>query len=265
MTTHYVYVDSRDATFSKNNTEFTIQLNENLTLGPDTTYRIDDFRMVNSMPNSTLENQYLWVRVGGNTKWVPLPTGYITAQSLAGIISSQLSAYAGGGWSVSYDQTQNALRITNSNSFYMVTDAELADGTYVPERGVWPSGASKDKPLSFNALIGNYSGNPARNVTHNEYRIEFLDLQIYDYVFLRSKHLASHKVTSVRSEHDICLKAHVNVAFGEIITASTPGFDSIHLGRTPHRALDFQITDRFGKPIPYLYDPRISFTLVFYG
>ena len=82
---------------------------------------------------------------------------------------------------------------------------------------------------------------------------------------MRSKRLASHKVTSVRSEHDIILKASVDVAFGEIIRARTPNFDSIHLGRTPHRALDFQITDRFGKPIPYLYDPRISFTIVFYG
>ena len=263
MATHYVYVDSRDAMTSTNNTEFLVQLNENLTLGPDTTYRIDDFRMVNSMPNCTLQNQNLYVHVSGSTRYVPLPTGHLTASTLTSLMSTQLSSYAGGGWSVSYDASQNALKVTNPNAFALVTDAELKSGAYAPSS--WPSGASKDKPLSFNSMLGNYGGNPARSVTANEYFIKFLDLQIYDYVQLRSKRLASHKVTSVRCEHDILLKASVDVAFGEIIKARTPNFDSIHLGRTPHRALDFQITDRFGQPIQYLYDPRISFTVVFYG
>ena len=181
-------------------------------------------------------------------------------------MQSQLSAYAGGGWTVTYDQGQNTLRITNSgNAFYLVTDLELKNETYLPEGGNWPSGGSKDRPLSLNALLGNYAGNPSRFVTNFEFMQKFLNIQRYDYVCLRSKRLASHKITSVRSEHDIILKATVDVAFGEIIKAKTPNFDSIHLGRTPHRVLDFQITDRFGQPIQYLYDPAISFTLVFYG
>jgi hypothetical protein len=265
MTTHYVYVDSRDAVHSNGNTDFLVQLNENLQLGPDTTYRIDSFRMVNSMPNITTQNQNMYVHINGSVHVVPLPPDNYSAQALTQVMSAQLGSYAGSGWNVSFDSGQNSFKIKNSTAFYLVTDAELAAGTYTPQGNAWPSGASKTKPLSFNSILGNYSGNPARSVTSFEYLNKFLDLQIYDYVQLRSQRLASHKVTSARSEHSILLKADVNVAFGEIIEAKTPNFDSIHLGRTPHKALDFQITDRVGAPIPFLYDPRISFILVLYG
>ena len=265
MTTHYVYVDSRDAVVSTNNTAFTIQLNENLDLGPDTTYRIDNFRMINSMPNITVQNQNMYVHINGSVHVVPLPPGNYSADGLTQIMPAQLDSYAGGGWGVYHDSKQNTFKITNSTAFHLVNDAELANGTYVPQGGAWPSGASNIKPLSFNSILGNYANNPATEITSFQFMTKFVDLQIYDYVQLRSKRLASHKVTSVRSEHDILLKAPVDVAFGEIIRAATPNFDSIHLGRTPHKTLDFQITDRFGQPIPYLYDPRISFTVVFYG
>ena len=146
-----------------------------------------------------------------------------------------------------------------------MNDAELAAGTYVPQGYAWPAGASASNPLSFNSILGNYANNAALDITSTVWQTKFLDLQIYDYVQLRSQRLASRRVTSTRSEHSIALKIDVNNAFGEIISSSTPNFDSIPIGRTPHKTLDFQITDRFGTPIPFLYDPRISFVLVLYG
>lgn len=256
-------MDSRDAIQKNGNTDFLIQLNENLELGPDTTYRIDSFRMVNSMPNITEKNQNLYVHISGSTHVVPLPPGNYTAAGLTQIMPAQLDSYAGSGWGVTWDSGQNRFKISNSASFHLVNDAELAAGTYTPSS--WPSGASRSNPLSFNSILGNYANNPALDITATYWQTKFLDLQIYDYVQLRSQRLASHKVTSSRSEHSILLKADVNVAFGEIIEAQTPNFDSIHLGRTPHKALDFQITDRFGAPVPFMYDPRISFVLVLYG
>jgi hypothetical protein len=93
----------------------------------------------------------------------------------------------------------------------------------------------------------------------------FADLQPYSYLQLRSKRLASKNVISVRNEHDILLKIPLDVAYGNIIRAETPGFDSIVVGRTLHRNLDFSITDYKGNVVETLYDTRISFILVLYG
>jgi len=265
MTTHQVHIDARSAVLNSKNSSFTVQLNENLQLGPDTTYRIDQFRMVNAMPNITIQNQNMYVHINGSVHVVPLPPGYYSAQGLTQIMPAQLDSYAGNGWGVTWDSTQNFFRITNNTAFHLVNDAELAAGTYVPQGNAWPSGASASNPLSFNAMLGNYANNPALDISSTVYQSRFLDLQIYDYVQLRSTRLASNRVTDVNSSHNICLKVDVNVAYGEVITASSPNFDSIHLGRTPHRVLDFQITDRFGQPIQFLYDPKISFILTLYG
>jgi len=147
MATHQVHIDARSAVLNTNNSSFTVQLNENLHLGPDTTYRIDAFRMVNSMPNITPQNQNMYVFINGATYVVPLPPGYCSANGLTQIMPPQLNTYAAGssGWGVTWDSSSNFFKIMNNSAFHLVNDAELAAGTYAPSS--WPSGASATNPL----------------------------------------------------------------------------------------------------------------------
>jgi hypothetical protein len=79
------------------------------------------------------------------------------------------------------------------------------------------------------------------------------------------KRLSSTNAKSARNEHDIILKIPIDVAFGLPVRAETPGFDTLLVGRTLHKTLDFQICDRQGNVIQTLYDPIVSFILVLYG
>ncbi len=116
----------------------------------------------------------------------------------------------------------------------------------------------------MNSLLQNYSGTLA-STTATSFVCPFIDIQSHDYLTLRSKRLASRNVMSVRHESDILLRVPIDVAFGEIINANTSWSESVSIGRTLHKTLDFQVTDRLGNVITTLYDPVISFILVLYG
>ncbi len=76
MATHYLYVDSGDLT-SGNATNFTISLPENLNLGPATTYRIDSFRMIHSIPTVTAANCFMYsLEPNQNVRVIRIPYGY---------------------------------------------------------------------------------------------------------------------------------------------------------------------------------------------
>ena len=125
--------------------------------------------------------------------------------------------------------------------------------------------ASPQQPNSFNAVIQNFA-NATAIIDRFSIKTRFIDLQAYDvYLTLRSKRLSSTNAKSARNEHDIILKIPIDVAYGLPVRASTPGFDTLLVGRTLHKTLDFQITDRLGQVITTLYDPIISFILVLYG
>jgi hypothetical protein len=261
-----VYCDSRDAVTRNGACDFTISLPENLELGPSTTYRIDHFRMIHAMPNITNKNCYIYIRTpNGAVMTVSLDQGYYTAQTLATMMRDDLN-FAAAGWSCTWDSTQNTFEIRNNNfAWRFLTDAELATGNYdVQIKWGVDVDATPLQPNSFNSILQNFAGTSSI-ITANSFKVRFLNLQAYDYVTLRSKRLSSNHVKSSRNEHDILLKIPINVAYGNVMTASTPNIDSLKVGRTLHKTLDFQICDRMGNVITSLYDPSISFTLVLYG
>jgi hypothetical protein len=266
MATHYIYCDSRDAAVANGVCDFTISLPENLELGPSTTYRIDQFRMVNALPNITNTNCYLYIRFpDSSVKVASLDQGYFSAQGLTQMMPKVLDRLVGG-WGVSWDSQQNTLEIRNNSvTFRLLTDSELATGNYNAQIN-WGTdcNASQLQPNSFNAIIQNYVGSTVITDNHS-HKVRFIDVQAYDYLTLRSKRLSSNRVTSARNEHDILLKIPIDVAYGNPITASTPNIDSLMIGRTLHKTLDFQLCDRLGNVLTTLFDPAISFTLVLYG
>ncbi len=75
MATHYIYVDNREALVKNGPCDFTIVLPEDLNL-QNASYRIDQFRMVNALPNIDANNCNLYVLRGGSVSVVMLATGY---------------------------------------------------------------------------------------------------------------------------------------------------------------------------------------------
>ena len=260
--THYVYVDNRDREPGGTASNFTVSLPSNLELGPTCSYRIDNFRVVNSFETITSANRYIYsLEPGYNLRIVSLALGYYSASELEGVIRNALNSVSHD-WSVQHDSANNSLVIYNPSFQYrFITDAEMAAGTYHP--GTWPSGCSASNPCSFNAILQNYAGSQAITDSHT-FTTPYLNLQRYDYIQLRSKRLSSPNVTSARSDHDVLLKIDLDVPVNSVVNASTPNFDSIQCGRVPHKTLDFTITDRFGTPVD-MQDGTCNFILVLYG
>ena len=260
--THYVYVDNRDRVPGGSASDFTIALPSNLELGDTCTYRIDQFRIVNSFETITSKNRYIYsLEPGMNLRVVSLGLGYYSASELEGVIRNALNA-ASHEWSVNYYSANNSLVIHNpSFQYHFITGAESAAGTYHP--GAWPSGCSASNPCSFNAILQNFAGSAAVTDSHT-YTTPYLNIQRYDYVQLRSSHLSSPHVTSARMDHDVLLKIDLDVPVGQVVNVKTPGLDSLQCGRVPHRTLDFQITDRFGAVVS-MQDGTCNFILVLYG
>ena len=218
--------------------------------------------MVHSIPTVTHLNHYIYVlEPGQHVRVVAIPNGYYSADKLTQILPAALDVVSHD-WGCTYDGSTNTFQISNSSfSFRFLTDKELSDLSY---SGIsYPSDATPDNPKSFNHILQNYAGSSA-STGATSYTF-FADLQPFSYLQLRSKRLSSKNVISARNEHDILLKIPLDVAYGDIIKAETPGFDSITVGRTLHRNLDFSITDYLGNVIETLYDTRISFILVLYG
>ena len=104
MATHHIYIDSADAS-SASSAEFTVTLPENLDLGPNTTYRIDKFRMVHSIPTVTHLNHYIYVlEPGMNVRVVAIPNGYYSANRLTQVLPAALDV-ASYGWGCTYNSS----------------------------------------------------------------------------------------------------------------------------------------------------------------
>ena len=192
MATHNIYIDSADAA-STSSAQFTVTLPENLDLGPNTTYRIDDFRMVHSIPTVTHLNHYIYsLEEHMNVRVIAIPNGYFSAQTLTSVLPAALSV-GSHDWGCVYDSGTNTFQVRNSSfSFRFLTDKELSDGTYAPTS--WPSDANPQSPKSFNHTLQNYAGSAASTgmMTYTF----FADLQPFSYLQLRSKRLSSKNVIS---------------------------------------------------------------------
>jgi hypothetical protein len=254
MSTVFCYIDSRDRC-SGSASDFQVQLMEPVQLFTESKLRVDQIRLVNSFLTVDVNNQNVYLLEGSSVRVATLPLGWYNAINLSSVIASSLS---GGGhtYNTSYNQSTNALTISCSSAFSILTDAQLQYLSNWPG----PSGTSQAVPMSFNDILQNTTAaNP-----NTSFHIAFVNVSPYDYLFLRSRRLASDHCMSARGEHDVLARIDVDSAFGGLLTGGTPLQEALLVGSGTLRNIDFQLTDRLGNVVP-LNEGSLTFQLTFFN
>ena len=116
-----IFVDSRDR-ISGTTADFSIQLPETLTIaGGSHRGRIDHLRIPVVIPTIQAGvNDTLQVLIGATTYTITIPQANYDGPGLAGQLQSLLASAAPGGWTVVYDTSNIAMKITCANPFTIV-------------------------------------------------------------------------------------------------------------------------------------------------
>ena len=261
MTT-FVYIHSKDRCPGGSPSDFSVTLPQSLVLDTHCKMRVDSVRIPNTYYTIDERNKYIYFgRQGWPDQYSELPVGYYNATQLGTILTTALGL---GGMGSTYDATRNTLQIDYSPGgvrtwWTLYTDEEVA---LMP--GLWPPGVSGSNVRSCNDILKN-DPDPLTSSwlnSHKSYRINFLAVSPYDYVFLRSRRLGSRHALSIRGGHDVLAMIPINAAFGEILEGGTPLNESLDIDPASLNQLDFQVTDRYGRLVDQRAD--ISFQLTFF-
>ena len=250
MATVFCYIDSNDRVAGTPG-NFTIQLPEPVQLHEDSKLRIDQVRLNNSfLTVSSANDRFYWMDASLTLRSATLSHGWFSAINL----SNNFKAALPSGFTVTYNQALNSLKISNSAGFVIPTDEDLAAWP------VWPfAGVSQSNPRSCNGLLNN----PGGTSTGTSYTVPFVTVSPYDFLFLRSQRLASQMCISARGEHDVLCRIDVNQPFGGLLTGGTPTLEALVVGGGTISTLDFQLTDRLGNIVNEVQG-SLTFQLTFF-
>jgi hypothetical protein len=249
---HCIFVDSRDRA-SGTASNFTLTLRESLRMDRYTRLRIDQVRVVNTFRLVNEDNRYLYVlEANGRVRVVTAEIGNYTGASLA----ANLQNWLGSGYVVEYFTGTNSLRISAGFAFQVLTDEDL-----LAAPATFPAGASGSTPKSLNLVLGNPFGSTV-GVNNTSFTCNYVQLQPYDCVYLRSQRLASQEASGPNGSHDVLCKIGVDVVFGGVCSGEMPLDSSMSLGQFAFKTLDFQLTDRNRDPVT-LQDGILTFVVTF--
>ena len=248
-----IYVDSRFCTPDSNSdSDFKIQLSRNLYL-PE--------KCVMHIENVTLPHAWYSIEKGINDSiYVKLGTSYFIAtipptNYNGATFATAVGTAMGNGFSVSYEVNTNKLTISNSQSFKIITDAELATGL----SGAWTGPTYNwSLPNSFNDVIANRTVNSGYSFVSG-----MLSLNGFRAVYISSSTLSNYNTLGSRGENNIVKKVPSSADFGyQIIDQMVSDHDSLSVERMTLSTIDFQVKDVKGNLIPFHGSP-ISFTIKF--
>ena len=248
-----IYVDSRYCTAdSSNDSDFKIQLARNIYLPDNCVMHIENVTMSHSW--YTIEvgiNDSMYVNLGGTCFIATIPSTNYTGASLAAALASAL----GHGFSVSYNLNTNKLTMSNSQTFKILTDAELATGLH----GTWSgSSYSRSTPNSCNDIITNRITN-----SDTTFVTGMLNLNGFRAVYISSSTMSNYNTLGPKGDNNIIKKVPVNADFGYVcIDQHVSDHDFLPVERMTLNTIDFQVRDIKGDLIPFHGSP-ISFTIVF--
>ena len=248
-----IYVDSRYCTAdSTNDSDFKIQLARNIYLPEKCIMHIENIVMSHSW--YTIEagiNDIIYVKIGSSQSiTAQIPENNYTGASIATTLASVL----GNGFTVSYDLNRNRLTISNSQTFKILTDAELATGL----NNTFGVNYDRSSPNSCNDIITNKIINSGTSFVSG-----MLNLNGFRAVYISSSTLSNYNTLGPKGENNIIKKIPVNADFGYIcVDQHVSDHDFLPVGRMTLNTIDFQIKDVKGNLVPFHGSP-ISFTIVF--
>jgi len=226
-----LFVDSRDRV-SGTSTDFSIQLPETLVIeGNGHRMRIDDLRVPMVVPTiQSGVNDQLTVTLGATNYTITIPQGQYDGPGLASKLQTLL-AVAPGTWTVAYDTSNIAMKISCTNNFTIVSASSYAVQLFA-------------HPYTQTA---------------NSYSFTYVSVLGLDMMYLSSSRFSSLDTIGPQGAHDTLMSAVVTCPFGSVIDAVMPYDTWITIPAMTAQQLDFQLRDRSYKVLSIV--PNISFTL----
>ena len=248
-----IYVDSRYCTpDSSSDSDFKIQLARNIYLPERTVMHIENITLPHAWYSiETGINNLLYVKLGTTCFIATIPSTNYIGSSFATAMTTAL----GNGFTVSYEVNTNRLTISNSQSFKILTDIELATGL----NGDWTGPVYNwSSPSSSNDVIANRTSNSGFSFVSG-----MLSLNGFRAVYISSSTLSNYNTAGARGENNIIKKVPVNADFGyQVIDQMVSDHDYLSVERMTLGTIDFQVKDVKGNLIPFKGSP-ISFTIKF--
>ena len=248
-----IYVDSRFCTPDSNNdSDFKIQLSRNIYLPEKCVMHVENITMPHAWYSiETGINNLIYVKLGATCLIATIPSTNYIGSTFATAVATAL----GNGFTSSYEVNTNRLTISNSQSFKILTDAELATGL----NGAWTGPVYNwSSPNSFNDVIANRTSNSGFSFFSG-----MLSLNGSRAVYLSSSTLSNYNTVGARGENSIIKKVPVNADFGyQIIDQMVSDHDYLSVERMTLSTIDFQVKDVKGNLVPFRGSP-ISFTIKF--
>ena len=248
-----IYVDSRYCTpDSSSDSDFKIQLARNIYLPERTVMHIENITLPHAWYSiETGINNLLYVKLGTTCFIATIPSTNYIGSSFATAMTTAL----GNGFTVSYEVNTNRLTISNSQSFKILTDIELATGL----NGDWTGPVYNwSSPSSSNDVLANRTSNSGFSFVSG-----MLSLNGFRAVYISSSTLSNYNTVGARGENNIIKKVPVNADFGyQVIDQMVSDHDYLSVERMTLGTIDFQVKDVKGNLIPFKGSP-ISFTIKF--
>jgi hypothetical protein len=266
-----IMIDSRFRTItSQSNTNFSIELNENILLPDRTGCIVTDVVIPRTWytVNTTNNRLYFRITTASTTKDYiatlavqnyTLPT---IAISLTEAIYKATSAQY---LDISSDTSTGKLKISIKDptvqSFSVFTDTDLQSRC----NGTW-SGPyfNKSNFLSLNNVIRNDTAPTMQQYTaSNPFYSGVVDLVGIHTIYITSSALTTYNNIGSRGERNILKKVLCSVNFGELILENTfLEKDYTDVSNRPIKTLDFRIVDTYGNDLD-LNGGHVSFSLLF--
>lgn len=247
-----LFIDSRDR-ISGTPTNFSIQLREQLVVGPARQFRIDELRVPLVIPlvNAGLtDTMYFTLGAGGTgaVRQITLAEGNYSGTDYASKIQQALTALAIASttFTVAYNNATAGLSIFCSNpEFRVLTDA-LA------------TAAGKSLPTLASALFQNtYSYTPTGGGVTLAW--SYCSVQAVDMMYLCSVRLGSQDTFGPSGSTDTLMCAIPNQDFATVLVSSMPWDVWMECPAISTNILDFTLRDRNYNVLPDL--PNISFVV----
>ena len=230
-----IYVDSRKRT-AGDDSSFEFDIGETIHLQMGAKLSVFKFRVADAFL-STDRGQYLyWIDEALQTlNWAVLPIGAYTGSRLAAWISSNYG-------SATYVEQTNEIGVAYDGNRRILNDAEIR--SLFPGSGSYPAGATPNRPLSINHLLGPSFIEGALQI------FTFVTMNPYSELFLRCSTLANAAGIKGPLGQDILCKCVINAGLGFVMSTRTDEghFVKLH-GPITLRTLRFKLTDVDGNTV----------------
>ena len=268
-----IMIDSRFKTQSSaSNTNFTLELNENIQLPDRTGCIITDVVIPRTWyaVNSTNNRLYLSITKvsNGGTEYhiAYMNTQNYTLFNMAtGNITAINAATSADYFNATPDPNTGKIKLSIKDStvqsFSIFTDADLRTRCNQTWQGPY---YNNNNLLSINSVLRNDGVQPMQQYTANTpFYTGVVDLIGIHTIYITSSSLTTYNNIGSRGERNILKKVLCSVGFGELILENTfLDKDYTDVSNRPLKTIDFRVVDVYGNDID-LNGGHVSFSLLF--